>query len=134
MTMTDPRNMTGTAQDDAQPVYIPSGYTDPTQGTPGPQRGNGVNGPATAKPRSKPKDVTEYGKFVCRMLRAFGRRAAAEDPWVIRDMLDARDTLDRSIQEAVTALHDAGYSWAEIGQEIGMTRQAVHKRWGPAGE
>jgi hypothetical protein len=130
MTMTDPRHTTGTAQSHAQPAYTPSGYTDPTQGTPGPQRGNGVNTDATAKPRTRPKDVTEYGKFVNRMLRAFGRRAAAEDPWVIRDMLDARAELDKSIQAAVTALHKAGYSWAQIGAEIGMTRQAVHKRWG----
>lgn len=27
-------------------------------------------------------------------------------------------------------LHAAGYSWTEIGRELGVTRQAARQRWG----
>ena len=38
--------------------------------------------------------------------------------------------LDEAIGQAVTGLRQAGYSWAEIGLRLGITRQAAHQRWG----
>jgi hypothetical protein len=32
--------------------------------------------------------------------------------------------------QVVTRLHDDGYSWAEIGLRLGVTRQAAQQRWG----
>jgi hypothetical protein len=32
--------------------------------------------------------------------------------------------------EAVKGLRDCGYSWAEIGSRLGITRQAAQQRWG----
>jgi biotin operon repressor len=32
--------------------------------------------------------------------------------------------------EAVKGLRGYGYSWAEIGARLGITRQAVQQRWG----
>jgi hypothetical protein len=31
---------------------------------------------------------------------------------------------------ATTFLRACGYSWAEIGSRLGITRQAAHQRWG----
>ncbi len=36
--------------------------------------------------------------------------------------------------EAITALRARhGYSWADIGHQLGITRQAAQKRWGGDG-
>ncbi len=32
--------------------------------------------------------------------------------------------------QAVTGLRAFGYSWAEIGSRLGITRQAAQQRWG----
>jgi hypothetical protein len=41
-----------------------------------------------------------------------------------------RYELDAAIAEAVKGLRGCGYSWAEIGSRLGITRQAAHQRWG----
>ncbi len=39
--------------------------------------------------------------------------------------------LDHAIAEAITALRTRhGYSWADIGARLGITRQAAQQRWG----
>ena len=42
------------------------------------------------------------------------------------DAADAANQLDRA---ACDARH-AGASWAQIGDAVGLTRQAAHQRWG----
>lgn len=43
-------------------------------------------------------------------------------------LADARADLSRT----VTAAHDAGHSWHQIGAALGTTRQAAHERFGKA--
>lgn len=50
------------------------------------------------------------------------RRAADADA-VVRDLL----------RQAVVSARSAGRSWASIGEELGMSRQAVQQRFGAAG-
>ena len=38
--------------------------------------------------------------------------------------------IDTAIGQAVTGLRATGYSWAEIGLRLGVTRQAAQQRWG----
>jgi hypothetical protein len=38
--------------------------------------------------------------------------------------------LDTAIGQAVTGLRDFGYSWADIGLRLGVSRQAAQQRWG----
>jgi hypothetical protein len=40
------------------------------------------------------------------------------------------DEIDTAIAEAVKGLRASGYSWAEIGARLGITRQAAQQRWG----
>jgi hypothetical protein len=37
--------------------------------------------------------------------------------------------IDTAIGNAVTGLRGFGYSWAEIGTRLGITRQAAQQRW-----
>ena len=45
-------------------------------------------------------------------------------------MTDLADQIDIAIGQAVTGLRGFGYSWAEIGARLGITRQAAQQRWG----
>lgn len=40
------------------------------------------------------------------------------------------EEIDTAIAEAVKGLRACGYSWAEIGSRLGITRQAAQQRWG----
>ncbi|GAA2858359.1 hypothetical protein Acy02nite_22190 [Actinoplanes cyaneus] len=84
-------------------------------------------------PKSRRRDVVEndeYAAFVRRIIRAFARRVATGDVEALRDMVGLSDLLDDAITDAVKGLRTHGYSWAEIADRLGITRQAAHQRWG----
>jgi hypothetical protein len=45
-------------------------------------------------------------------------------------MTGLADELDDAIAQAVNGLRAQGYSWAEIGARLGISRQAAQQRWG----
>lgn len=72
----------------------------------------------------------EYAAFVRRIIRAWARRIASGDVEALTDMVGLSSLLDDAIGDAVTGLRAYGYSWAEIGQRLGISRQAAQQRWG----
>ncbi len=72
----------------------------------------------------------EYAAFARRILRAYGRRVGDGDVEALALMLDLAEEIDTAIAEAVKGLRTRGYSWAEIGARLGITRQAAQQRWG----
>ena len=40
------------------------------------------------------------------------------------------EEVDAVMAEAVKRLHACGYSWAEIGSRLAISRQAAQQRWG----
>ena len=45
-------------------------------------------------------------------------------------MVGLSTLLDDAIGHAVIGLRSHGYSWAEIGARLGISRQAAQQRWG----
>jgi hypothetical protein len=85
--------------------------------------------PPTPKRR---KENPEYAEMVRRILGAWGRRVAAGDIehlMLFREILDAAE---RDLTTAVAGLRGQGYSWADIGRGLGMTKQGAHRRFGSA--
>ena len=72
----------------------------------------------------------EYAAFARRVLRAYARRIADGDIEALTVMTDLADEIDSAISQAVKGLRGFGYSWAEIGSRLGVTRQAAQQRWG----
>ena len=72
----------------------------------------------------------DYAEFVRRILVAYARRVASGDVEALRHMVAMSDLLDQAITQAVKGLRAHGYSWAEIGDRLGISRQAAHQRWG----
>ncbi|MET8121394.1 hypothetical protein [Micromonospora sp. NPDC005291] len=84
-------------------------------------------------PRQRRRDVVEndqFAGFARRIIRAHGRRVATGDVEALRDLVALSSVIDDAIGEAVIGLRAFGYSWAEIGQRLGISRQAAQQRWG----
>jgi hypothetical protein len=109
------------------PVLTP--YTDRTPGA-GPDRSNSVKRRLTPKRPRRPIENDEYAAFARRVLRAYSRRIAAGDIDALEDMADLAAEINTTMGDAVTGLRERGYSWAEIGTRLGITRQAAQQRWG----
>ena len=89
-----------------------------------------VNQRLTVKPRRRVVENDEYALFLGRVIRAYSRRIASGDIEAITHMTRLAADLDQAITYAVTGLRDCGYSWADIGLRLGITRQAAQQRWG----
>jgi hypothetical protein len=91
---------------------------------------NTVNTRLTPKRARPVTENDEYAAFTRRILRAYARRIADGDIEALTRMTSLADDIETAIRNAVTGLRDFGYSWAEIGSRLGVTRQAAQQRWG----
>jgi hypothetical protein len=48
----------------------------------------------------------------------------------LSELVALAEVVDRSIHTAVSGLRECGYSWAEIADRLGISRQAAQQRWG----
>jgi hypothetical protein len=101
----------------------------PPPGTP-PTRPDTVKARLTPKRPGRQVENDEYSAFVRRILRAYARRVGGGDVEALALILGLADEIDAAITEAVKGLRERGYSWAEIGSRLGVTRQAAQQRWG----
>jgi hypothetical protein len=79
------------------------------------------------------RDVVEndaYADFARRIIRAYSRRVATGDIEAITDLVQLSEQVDEAIAFAIGGLREFGYSWADIGTRLGISRQAVQQRWG----
>jgi hypothetical protein len=88
----------------------------------------------TVKARLTPKPAVEndeYAAFARRIFRAYARRIASGDIDALAGMVAFTADIEAVIGQVVTGLREQhGYSWAEIGLRLGVTRQAAQQRWG----
>jgi hypothetical protein len=91
---------------------------------------NTVNTVLTPKRARPVVENDAYAAFTRRILRAYARRIAAGDVEALTLMTGLASDIDQAIGQAVTGLRSFGYSWAEIGSRLGVTRQAAQQRWG----
>jgi DNA-directed RNA polymerase specialized sigma24 family protein len=91
---------------------------------------NTVNQTATPHRRTGAVENDAYHAFTRRVLRAYSRRVAAGDVEALAALVSLGTEVEQATRDAVIGLREFGYSWSEIGTRLGMTKQAVHKRWG----
>jgi hypothetical protein len=71
----------------------------------------------------------DYIAFAKRIIGAAGRRVGDGDIDSLPYLSALRDDVARAEIRAVTDLHACGYSWTEIADRMGMTRQSCHERF-----
>ena len=91
-----------------------------------------VKSQLTSKRARRLVENDDYAAFTRRILRAYARRVADGDVEALIVMTGLAQEIDTAIGQAVTGLRAFGYSWAEIGTRLGITRQAAQQRWGQA--
>lgn len=109
-------------------------------------KGNAVNSHHTPQPRTSADKNTdnpklsrkrrrnviendEYAAFTRRIVKAYGRRVATGDIEALTAMVTLADDVETAIRNAVIGLRNHGYSWTEIANRLGVTRQAARQRW-----
>jgi hypothetical protein len=91
---------------------------------------NTVKAGLTPKRPRRQVENDEYAAFVRRILGAYSRRVGDGDVEALVLMVGLAEEIDTAVAEAVKGLRTHGYSWAEIGSRLGITRQAAQQRWG----
>jgi hypothetical protein len=96
---------------------------------------NTVKPALTPKPRKRSKhgvENAEFAAFVRRILRAYARRVAAGDVEALRSLSQLSSEVDAVTRLAVAGLREApySYSWSEIADRLGVTKQAAQMRYG----
>lgn len=81
-------------------------------------------------PKTRTTENPEYAAFLRRTLGAYARRIANGDIEALPDLLHLSACLDHTIAAAVSGLRAYGYSWTDIANRLGITRQAAQQRWG----
>lgn len=87
--------------------------------------GLSADGASPKAPRSD-EDLTDA---IVRMVKSLGLRAATGDPDTAHLLSMVENELANSMALAVRCWRRTGYSDREIGRELGVTKQAVQKRW-----
>jgi hypothetical protein len=89
--------------------------------------------PALTRKRTK-RDVenSDFDGFVRRILRAYGRRVAGGDVEALRSLATLLAEVDAVTRLAVAGLRHRpySYSWSEIADRLGTSRQAAQMRYG----
>jgi hypothetical protein len=96
---------------------------------------NTVKSALTPKLRKRTRrevETNQFGAFVRRILLAYGRRVAAGDVEALRSLTAISAEVDAVTRLAVAGLRGKpyGYSWAEIADRLGTSRQAAQMRYG----
>jgi hypothetical protein len=110
-----------------QPTHTPT--TRDTHPDRRPDRTNADNRRLSPNRRRDVVENDEYAAFTRRIVRAYSRRVAAGDIEALAAMITLADNVEIAIETAVIGLHAFGYSWTEIANRLGITRQAARQRW-----
>ena len=94
------------------------------QGTPRQASPAGQNTVNTRLTPNRPRRVVENDEYA-----AFVRRVGDGDVEALRLLVGLAEEIDAAMAEAVKGLRAHGYSWAEIGARLGISRQAAQQGW-----
>src|SRR5687768_5205295 len=92
-------------------------------------RGVGKRGGRRRSRRERP-EAPEIGQAARRFVRALVVRAEEGDTEAIEQLVETQHEVTQAITAAGRALHEvAGYSYTELAQVLGTTRQAARQRF-----
>jgi hypothetical protein len=93
--------------------------------------------PSTSTPRTRKRarrvvENAQFDAFARRILRAYARRVATGDVEALAGLAALTAEVDAVTREAVAGLRAKphSYSWSEIADRLGTTRQAAQMRYG----
>jgi hypothetical protein len=74
--------------------------------------------------------TADFSAMLSRMVTSYGKRLADSDPSDLADAVRLQAQLEAVIGQAVAELRAThGFSFTDIGRELGITRQAAQQRF-----
>jgi hypothetical protein len=100
-----------------------------------PHRRSDVNATLTPAGRRRAVENPEFAAFIRRILRAYARRAGRGDLDAFGDLARLLDEIDGHLADVIAMLrHEPwSYSWRQIADALGISRQAAQQRLRKAG-
>lgn len=80
--------------------------------------------------RKREYEAPDMGAMMGRLLRAMARRAADGDLEALSVLQKIQSDLDAARVAAAQGAHAFGYSWTQIGNELGTSRQNARQTYG----
>lgn len=81
--------------------------------------------------KKREREAPEMGAFLRRTIRAMSRRAIGGELEALGELRKLRWEIDAAIAEGAQGAYEAfGFSWTEIGNELGISRQAARQMYG----
>ena len=76
-------------------------------------------------------ETEEYVRFLHRILGALASRVGDADIAMLHDLANLSGLVEELVSDTVHRLRaEHGYSWADVGQALDITRQAAQQRFG----
>jgi hypothetical protein len=80
---------------------------------------------------AKPREATEVGAAVQRLLAALARRAGEGELEALEQLKLLEDASSHYLVLGARAYREGhAFSWTEVGAVLGISRQAAHQRFG----
>lgn len=79
--------------------------------------------------RKREREAPEVGAMAARVVRALVRRAGEGDSEALEELLKLAELLPAAIRDAGVAMHRFGYTYTELGDVAGISRQAARERF-----
>lgn len=80
------------------------------------------------------REIPEITSAICRQIRALGKRIGDADPVDLTEFHLVTVSADTALRAAVDAQREAGFSWQQIADGLGITRQTAWARFSPTTE
>jgi len=78
---------------------------------------------------TEPIETPEYAAMMRRLIRRYGERVGDADPIDLTTMVEISREFDHAIRVAVRGLRAAGFTWREIGEALGTSKEAALMRF-----
>lgn len=75
------------------------------------------------------RDDGEIAAATARIVRSLGRRLASSDPEELVHLRALEEELERAWSTAIAGMRRTGYSDAQIGEALSISKQAVQQRF-----
>lgn len=83
---------------------------------------------------TSPMETPEYADMMVRLVRRYGARVGAGDPVDLTRLLEVKAMFDDAVRTAVRGQREAGFTWGEIGEALGTSKQAALMRFRSSSE
>lgn len=83
----------------------------------------------TGRRHERRTETADYLGMAARIVRSAGRRVGTDFD-DLAGLVAVQAEVNAAMSSAVTAMRERGISWAEIGAQVGISKQGAQQRWG----